>query len=207
MTPDHFILAFLAALWCALHSLLIGRRFSAWWERRLGAGARYHRLLYNLFAVATLVPVLGYAYRLRAEPWFDWSGPWRVPQALLLGAALTLFLLGARKYDARRFLGLRQIREGARGQAGISASGGLDTSGVLQFVRHPWYSGLLLALWARPLDAAALVLNTVFSLYLLIGSRLEERRLMAEFGDAYRAYRQEVSALVPVRWLRRRLGR
>ena len=198
------LLALLSALWCALHSLLIHPPVTAWLRRRLGDAFRFYRIAYNLFALLTLLPLLAYARSMQGPVWFDWSGPWRVPQALMLGTGVLLFLLGARRYDARRFLGLAQLKEQDAG-GGLARSGALDTGGILGVVRHPWYSGLLLVLWARPLADADLVLNTVFSAYLVIGARLEERKLIAEFGERYRAYQREVSMLVPLRWLRRRL--
>ena len=200
----YLILALLTAAWCVLHSALISVRLTDALKRRHPGRYRYYRLFYNAVAVITLAPLLLYALALRGEPLFAWQGPWRIVQALMIGTGLLLFLLGTRKYDARRFLGLAQLREDTAA-SGITASGGLDTSGILGVVRHPWYSGLLLVLWARPLDLSTLVINTVFTLYLLIGIRLEEAKLVREFGDRYRHYQQTVSMLVPVKWLLARM--
>ena len=41
-------------------------------------------------------------------------------------------------------------------------------------------------------------LTTILFL-LLVGAWLEERKLLTEFGDAYRRYRREVPALMPRR--------
>lgn len=41
------------------------------------------------------------------------------------------------------------------------------------------------------------------SAYLVIGALLEERRLVAEFGDAYRRYQEKVSIGFPLKWLSR----
>ena len=38
--------------------------------------------------------------------------------------------------------------------------------------------------------------------YLVIGMRLEERKLLARYGDAYRRYRDAVPALIPHPWRR-----
>ena len=56
---------------------------------------------------------------------------------------------------------------------------------------------MLLLLWARNLQTADLVVNTVLMLYLVGGTVLEERRLVAAFGAEYRAYQQRASMLVP----------
>jgi protein-S-isoprenylcysteine O-methyltransferase Ste14 len=43
--------------------------------------------------------------------------------------------------------------------------------------------------------------GVILSLYLVVGTILEERKLVAEFGESYRAYQREVSMLVPWKWL------
>jgi protein-S-isoprenylcysteine O-methyltransferase Ste14 len=65
-------------------------------------------------------------------------------------------------------------------------------------VRHPLYSTGLLILWCFPiLTAGTLAFDAAITLYILIGSELEERRLILEFGDAYLRYRKKVARLIP----------
>jgi protein-S-isoprenylcysteine O-methyltransferase Ste14 len=80
---------------------------------------------------------------------------------------------------------------------GLTRTGGLDTSGILGVVRHPWYAAGILIIWARPLDMAVLVTNAVLTTYLFAGTILEERRLVAEFGDVYREYQNRVPMFFP----------
>ena len=63
--------------------------------------------------------------------------------------------------------------------------------------------------WAdrSAVTTTALLEDVVLSVYLVVGTVLEERKLEREFGAAYRAYRREVSALLPLAWLLRRLPR
>jgi len=44
------------------------------------------------------------------------------------------------------------------------------------------------------------------TLYLYIGARWEEHKLLSEFGTEYENYRQEVSMLLPVKWLAGKLS-
>ena len=74
-------------------------------------------------------------------------------------------------------------------------------------IRHPWYTACLLLPWARDLDVSALAASVAFSLYVLVGTWLEERKLVVEFGEEYRAYQRRVSMLVPLKWLAARLAR
>ncbi|MFB6260531.1 MAG: isoprenylcysteine carboxylmethyltransferase family protein [Thiohalorhabdaceae bacterium] len=66
------------------------------------------------------------------------------------------------------------------------------------FVRHPWYFFGLVILWTRDLHLAGLVAAVAISAYLVIGSRLEERKLLSAYGTAYAAYKRRVPGLAPL---------
>jgi protein-S-isoprenylcysteine O-methyltransferase Ste14 len=112
-----------------------------------------------------------------------------------------LFFLGARHYDARQLLGIKQIQEGTLNKA-ITNSGELDTSGVLGMIRHPWYAAGMLLVWAGQLDISAIMVNAILTTYLFIGTLLEEKKLVREFGAVYRAYQARVSMYIPFKWLK-----
>lgn len=200
-----WILAAAWVAWCALHSVLIALPVRGRLSRSLGPRARYFRLGYNLLAAATFGAVLAYAYSLDGPVVFDWWGAWVPVTAVALPASLYLFWAGARVYDLGTFLGLRQLRAGRRGP-GLAASGGLSRRGILGAIRHPWYTAGVLFLAAGPKTAAAVVTAVALALYLVAGAFIEERKLVGEFGDAYRVYRREVSMFLPFKWIRRRLG-
>ncbi len=203
---DHVVLALLAAGWCFLHSALISVKVTEYLSQHLGAHYRFYRLFFNSFAILSLAVVIIYQQLIKTTPVFDWEGYLRTIQVVLIGLGLVLFVLGAGKYDARRFLGLSQIRDGVSSKA-MTQSGELDTSGILGVIRHPWYLSLLLIIWARHLDVSGIVLNAVFSAYLVIGAYLEEKKLVREFGELYRDYQERVSMLLPIKWLRGSLKR
>ena len=75
----------------------------------------------------------------------------------------------------------------------------VDT-GPYRIVRHPIYTGLLIAFYATALHrgtALALAGAALATAGLYVKARLEERFLSAELGPAYRSYSRRVPMLVP----------
>ena len=73
-------------------------------------------------------------------------------------------------------------------------------SGIHRYVRHPLYLGTFLFIWGLAILFPTLSLfisNLVITIYTLIGIKLEERKLVIEFGDQYRTYQQNVPKLIP----------
>jgi len=72
--------------------------------------------------------------------------------------------------------------------------------GAYRWVRHPLYYVVLLMIWSYPvLTVDRLLFNVLWTTWIVIGARLEERDLAAEFGDDYREYQRNVPMLLPTR--------
>ncbi|MGQ9366707.1 methyltransferase family protein [Azospirillum sp. ST 5-10] len=166
-------------------------------KARLGLGA-YTRLAYNLVALLHAGLVVACGRRLLAGAAFDRPGWLVVLQGVLAVAGAAVFAWGLAGYDLGRFAGTAQVRAHRAGRA-LDEDGPLRIGGAGRYVRHPLYAGGLLLLWGGVLDAYTGATALWASLYLLIGMTFEERRLLALHGDAYRAYRARVPALVPWR--------
>lgn len=120
------------------------------------------------------------------------------------GLGVVLLLYFARSYDLSRFAGTHQLRVARRRDlCGEEAADDepLRTDGIHAWVRHPLYSAAFLVLWGRAVDPLGLATAVWASLYLVIGSRFEERRLLRLYGEDYRRYREQVPAFIP-RWTR-----
>jgi protein-S-isoprenylcysteine O-methyltransferase Ste14 len=81
----------------------------------------------------------------------------------------------------------------------------LIRSGPYRWVRHPIYTGLLVALLGSVVaqgEVRGLVALALFIVAILRRMALEERFLEEEFGGAYSRYRREVPGLVPLPWQR-----
>lgn len=73
-------------------------------------------------------------------------------------------------------------------------------SGPYALVRHPIYTGVLLALAGTALSIdkwRALIGLLIIAAGFLRKIVIEERFMAAEFGEAYARYRDEVPALIP----------
>ena len=156
----YLFLAILWICWCALHSALISLAVTEPLRKRYPQAFRYYRIFYNLLSGVTLVPIVYYGYTLRGEPIVTWQGGWQLLPILLGTVALFFLVSGARRYDLRQFLGLRQLVD-EKTCSVLTDDCTLDTGGVLSVVRHPWYSAGILIVWARSLDLAAIVTNEV----------------------------------------------
>jgi protein-S-isoprenylcysteine O-methyltransferase Ste14 len=201
---QYFLLIILWIVWCALHSALVSLSLTEPLRKRFPDASRYYRIAYNILSVVTLAPVLLYTFSLHGTPAFSWQGPWRFLQIAMAVSALFFFVAGARHYDLYQFLGLRQLKD-EKACSVLTNDCSLDTSGVLNLVRHPWYAGGIFIIWARPLDTSTILTNLVLTGYFLVGTRLEERKLTAQFGQKYTDYQQRVSMLVPLKWMARRM--
>lgn len=88
------------------------------------------------------------------------------------------------------------------GQAELTRSGQLNTTGLYEHVRHPRYLGMIAAVMGGCLlvDSRPLWTVTAFWLILvLVSIHLEEHELRRRFGAAYDAYARRVPALLPFR--------
>ncbi len=198
--PDPTSLTLLALLWLIyflLHSWLASLRIKFWIANRYPAVTPWYRLIFNLLAIALILPPAGYMRFLQSEPLWHWHGfsAWIAHGLALL--ALSLFFWSLRFYDSSEFLGLRQIR--MRIQQ-IEDQEHFQISPLHRFVRHPWYSIGLVLVWSQEMDPARLVSALMISLYFLIGSRLEERKLSILHGEIYQEYQKRVPGLIPSPW-------
>ena len=72
--------------------------------------------------------------------------------------------------------------------------------GPYRWVRHPLYSATLLMIWSYPvLTADRLLFNVLFTIWILVGTMLEERDLVADYGEDYQNYQRRVPMLIPYR--------
>lgn len=182
-------------LYGALHSFLASHGVKRWAARRFGAsGARYYRLFFVITGTLTFLPVLWLAYRLPNVQLYRVPAPWAWLMLALQAACAVGLQSAVRRTNAIKFLGLDAL-SAPRMQMDAEA---LVTSGLYRWVRHPIYTFTLGLLALMPWMTANWLGLTLGSLiYILAAIPLEERKLAAEFGQAYADYQQRVPALLP----------
>lgn len=95
-------------------------------------------------------------------------------------------------------LGLRPIRN--RFRTCPARPPVLTVRGPYRWVRHPLYFFVLVMMWSFPfLTLDRLLFNLLWTAWIITGTVLEERDLIAEFGDRYRVYQSNVPMLIPNR--------
>lgn len=190
----------LSAAWLVyglLHSLLASLTMKRWTAAHGSGLMPAYRLIYNLVALLTLLPFGFWLLRDPGPAIWRWTGPWGWFANGLALAALAVLLLPGGTYDTATFLGWRPWREG-RTDGG---DGEPFRIGFLhRFVRHPWYALSLVLIWTRDMTTLRLVSALWITAYFIVGSRLEEGKLIAVHGDRYRRYRARVAGLLPLPW-------
>jgi protein-S-isoprenylcysteine O-methyltransferase Ste14 len=145
-------------------------------------------------------------WRWRPIPVAIWQAS--TPGSMLLlqvtsGAGWTLVLLSTFAISHFELFGLQQVYASFMRIA--SPEPAFRTPTLYKLVRHPIYLGFILAFWATPAMTGGHLLFAVATTgYILIGIQLEERDLIARFGEQYRRYRRQVPMLLP--WAVRRSG-
>ena len=193
----YLILSLIWAGYCALHSFLISIRFTNFLTRLLKNYYAFYRLFYVLFSFVTLVLVINYTSTVDNEIIITYVPPWSIIRyTLMYGALLMFFWAFFFNYDSLSFFGIRQIMQSGK-EKNINPSEGLKKNGLLGITRHQMYLALIIYLLSQNFKISDIVVNIILIVYVFIGTKLEEKKLVLEFGDTYIKYQQEVPMLIP----------
>lgn len=129
-----------------------------------------------------------------------WSANGIVGAALDVGYWLGVVLVYAAALLLNHFhlLGVSQAYRRYVMRASDATVDRLRVRGPYRLVRHPLMTGLLLCFWcARDCTVGHLLWAAGMTGYILVGTVLEERDLVARFGEVYRNYAARVPAFFP----------
>ncbi len=222
---DHILYALAWLSFGVVHSLLARQKANRAFDAALGGFAR---IAYNLIAAVHLGAILFLEWRgFPGKVAFDTPLWLHAPMVAVQVAGWALLFVALVQYDLGRFGGLTQARvivhRRGRGRnsgrgAGYGTMAGapaelpdpppdipqarlepLVTRGIHRYVRHPLYSAMFLMFWGRAFDEAALMTALWGTLYLVIGTIFEERKLLQIYGEDYARYSAAVPRYVPLR--------
>ena len=191
---------YIAALWagyCALHSWLISIRLTNLMTRLLKGYYAFYRVFYIIISVVLIIPLLKLTDQSQGQVIINYGNTLTAVRHLLTAGSLLMFFWAFFiDYDSLSFWGIRQIMDFKKTAAPASVKG-IKTRGLLGVTRHPMYFALIVFLWCHIFTLLDVVVNAVLTIYVLVGTKLEERKLVLEFGDAYRQYQKQVPMLIP----------
>ena len=188
----------LLSLFAVQHSGMARPAFKRWWTRIVPAA-----LERSTFVLAANVVLVLLYWQWRPMPMVVWDVEADAARWVLHGlAALGWALVLVSTFSINHFdlFGLRQAWFHSRPEAALEDSP-FVTRAFYRIMRHPMMLGFLVAFWATPtMTLGHLLFAGVTTGYILVAVKyLEERDLVAEFGDTYREYQHRVPMLLPWR--------
>jgi len=184
----------LLSLFAVQHSGMARKAFKAWLTRYLPPSME--RSTYVLAASLSLILLFWQWRPIRDVVWQVPHPDWAVAIQVLALAGIVIVLIATFLINHFELFGLHQVFNNLVGRQMPEVR--FRTPGFYKAVRHPIYLGFIIAFWAAPvMTAGHFLFAVVTTAYILVGIALEERDLVAQFGDDYRRYRQRVAMLVP----------
>ncbi len=161
-----------------------------WFVAAAGAKAGRQRLGQFAGTRVALILIVVFLVRLRVfRGHADTSSPW------LQGAGLALFVLGlALAVWARFYLGRNWGMPMSQ-----KADPELVRTGPYHSIRHPIYSGIILAIVGTAVAVSVywLIAVAVIGAYFIYSAVIEERNMARTFPDAYPDYKRSTKMLIP----------
>ncbi len=176
------------------HSVMARRGFKAALTRIWPSAIE--RSLYVAMTAVALFLLYRFWLPLPALVWSVDSESLRTLLQIVSALGWAIVLVSTFLINHFELFGLRQIWADMRGVAAPQAA--FREPLFYKAVRHPIYSGFLLAFWATPdMSQGHLLFAIGMTVYILVGIRYEERDLTEILGSDYSEYRQRVGMLVP----------
>lgn len=187
--------SFLCLAFFVQHSWMIRKSF----RQKLASHipSPFHGAIYALFSGITLLMVIllwqeSPQHIAVLEAPFNW-----LPRLAFL-LSFTGLLWSARSLRSFDFVGKRKLL--AHIHATPLPSMPFTIRGPYRYVRHPFYFFIVVMIWSCPeITLDRLLFNCLWTLWIIVGTVLEERDLTIEFGQDYHDYQKRVPMLIPWR--------
>lgn len=186
----------LCLLFFVQHSIMVRRRFRLWLIQAVRAD--FHGALYAS-ASGTCLLILAILWQPVGSTLWTPPGPIRWLMVILFLAAGAGAWWGSRSLGEFDALGVKSALRTLPNEKPIAGTP-FTVRGPYRWVRHPLYLFSLIIIWSCLLFTADRLLhNVLWTIWIIVGTTMEERDLVGCFGDAYRSYQQRVPMLLPTR--------
>jgi methanethiol S-methyltransferase len=175
------------------HSGMIRGSFQRWSGRFFGE--KYQGALYTIASSVMLLLVVG-LWQESSFTLYSATGVTRVALRAAFLLSLVGFFWGMRSLGSFDAFGLDPIVKDMR--AIPVKPKRLRIRGPYRWVRHPLYFFIILMIWSCPdMTVDRLLFNLLWTAWIVVGTILEERDLIALFGEDYRVYQTEAPMIIP----------
>jgi protein-S-isoprenylcysteine O-methyltransferase Ste14 len=177
------------------HSVMARHGFKVWWTKLVPR--HIERSTYVLISSLILLGIFWFWAPMTAVVWSVSAPLLRAVIWGVFGFGWLVVLTSTFMIDHFDLFGLRQVYLYLNGKGPRPPE--FRTRFFYGLVRHPIMSGFIVAFWATPTMTMGHLLFAVATTgYILIGTRLEERDLVAAIGQPYVDYQKKVPALIPL---------
>lgn len=184
----------LIALFGIQHSVMARQGFKRAWTKVVAPPVE--RSIYCLASAAVLVVMFAFWAPIEGSVWSVADPTLRTVLWAVFFAGWTILFVSTFLINHFELFGLAQAWRHVRGSE--AAPPRFSTPLFYKWVRHPLYSGFVIAFWATPeMTYSHLLLALGFTAYILVGIAHEEKDLVGYFGDEYIKYRGRVGSLFP----------
>jgi protein-S-isoprenylcysteine O-methyltransferase Ste14 len=180
-------------LYGAIHSFMASNYFKIFAEKILGKYFPFYRIIYNVLAFTLLIPVFAVQFSTKKEVFWQVSDYQSIIGKAIAICGVLIISKALQGYDLREFSGLDFNKSQEKNE--------FKSDGLLKYMRHPIYFGILIFVWGMFVSDAStrsLTSAVAVTIYLFIGIYFEEKKLIEVFGEKYKKYQQDVPMLIPL---------
>jgi len=185
-------LAFAWLLYGTIHSFMASNYFKNFAEKILGKYFRFYRLFYNFLAFVLLISVFAVQFSTEKQALWQVSNYQSIIGKAIAICGVLLVSKALQGYDLREFSGIDYNKSQEKNE--------FKSDGLLKYMRHPIYFGILIFVWGMFVtDASTRSLTSAIAItiYLFVGIYFEEKKLIEVFGEKYKKYQHDVPMLIP----------
>ena len=184
---------FLSIMFFLQHSIFVRRGFKQWLGKYMPDV--YHSAFYGITSAIALLAVLVFCQQSPVLiTQVDGIIFWLIRALFFL--CLAGFFWGSKSLGSFDALGVKPLIRYMSNRPAEPQK--IIAKGPYRWSRHPLYLFLIILIWACPvLTLDRLIFNIMWTIWIVIGTFLEDRDLHREFGSQYLEYSSQVPMLIP----------